>query len=295
MDKDKALDLALEELENCADLLKVFDAQLDSCVGASMLQAEKAITAIKQAQALDKKAENARELGLDYEPVGEAYLCDKCQTPFDGAWECPNCGHRSATKEPVYTTPPAAQPAPVKDEHQAFIDALPKDGEDKMFMQISHWARESYKRYQSSVRGQMITAADAYESHVIWATLRWAKENTPPAQPAPVQEPAFWHYTLVVEGQVVNEAFTTVNLDTRVEPFGRYDIDHGGDVTKEPLYTTPPYVATPLAAQRERQGLTDEEIEDVWASCEPDWDDKVNVLTLARAIEQRLKEKNHHG
>ena len=59
-------------------------------------------------QALDKKAENARELGLDYEPVGEAYLCDKCQTPFDGAWECPNCGHRSATKEPVYTTPPAA-------------------------------------------------------------------------------------------------------------------------------------------------------------------------------------------
>ncbi len=66
--------------------------------------------AIKQALALDKMAENARELGLDYEPVGEAYLCDKCQTPFDGAWECPNCGHRSATKESVYTTPPAAQP-----------------------------------------------------------------------------------------------------------------------------------------------------------------------------------------
>ncbi len=64
-------------------------------------------------QALDKKAENARELGLDYEPVGEAYLCDKCQTPFDGAWECPNCGHRSATKESVYTTPPA-QPAPMQ-------------------------------------------------------------------------------------------------------------------------------------------------------------------------------------
>jgi hypothetical protein len=37
--------------------------------------------------------------------------------------------------------------------------------------------------------------------------------------------------------------------------------------------------------QRQWVGLTDEEIEDVWASCEPDWDDKVNVLTLARAIE----------
>lgn len=58
---------------------------------------------------MDNFPESKRELGLDYEPVGEAYLCDKCHTPFDGAWECPSCGHRSATKEPVYTTPPAAQ------------------------------------------------------------------------------------------------------------------------------------------------------------------------------------------
>jgi DNA-directed RNA polymerase subunit RPC12/RpoP len=41
------------------------------------------------------------------EPVGEAYLCDKCQTPFDGAYYCPSCGHNTATKENVYTTPPA--------------------------------------------------------------------------------------------------------------------------------------------------------------------------------------------
>jgi hypothetical protein len=67
--KDEALKLALEELENCADLLKVFEAPIDSCVGATMLQAEAAITAIKQALALDKKADNARELGLDYEPA----------------------------------------------------------------------------------------------------------------------------------------------------------------------------------------------------------------------------------
>ena len=74
-----------------------------------------------------------------------------------------------------------ARSAPVQDEHQAFINSLPKDDGGKMFMQIDHWARESYKRHQSSVRGQMITAADSYESHVIWAALRWAKENTPPA------------------------------------------------------------------------------------------------------------------
>jgi hypothetical protein len=49
--KDEALHLALEELENCADLLKVFEAPIDSCVGATMLQAEATITAIKQALA----------------------------------------------------------------------------------------------------------------------------------------------------------------------------------------------------------------------------------------------------
>jgi hypothetical protein len=39
------------------------------------------------------------------------------------------------------------------------------------------------------------------------------------------------------------------------------------------------------STQPQRKPLTDEEIEDAWASCEPDWDDKVNVITLARAIE----------
>jgi hypothetical protein len=37
--------------------------------------------------------------------VGEAYLCDACGTPFDGAYYCPKCRHNTATKEPVYTAP----------------------------------------------------------------------------------------------------------------------------------------------------------------------------------------------
>jgi hypothetical protein len=56
MDKDEALKLALEF---------VSDIQRGKYKG----DAEEVITAIKQALALDKKAENARELGLDYEPV----------------------------------------------------------------------------------------------------------------------------------------------------------------------------------------------------------------------------------
>ena len=46
---EEVLKLALEELENCADLLKMFEAPIDSCVGATMLQAEAAITKIGRA------------------------------------------------------------------------------------------------------------------------------------------------------------------------------------------------------------------------------------------------------
>jgi hypothetical protein len=56
--KDEALKLALEAL-------------LINCGGNTEGIGKEAITAIKQALALDKKAENARELGLDYEPVRE--------------------------------------------------------------------------------------------------------------------------------------------------------------------------------------------------------------------------------
>ena len=71
----------------------------------------------------------------------------------------------------------------------------------------------------------------------------YAENQRLKAQPA--DEPVFWRYALVVEGQEVNEAFTTVNWDTRFEPFGRRGIDHGGEVTKQPLYTRPQPAAQP--------------------------------------------------
>jgi hypothetical protein len=142
-------------------------------------------------------------------------------------------------------TPPAAQPAPVQDEHQAFIESLPKDGDDKMFMQIDHWASESYKRHKTSVRGQAITAADGYESHIIWATLRWAKENTPPAQPAPdCKETGVCVQTgLACFGQAaqpapVQESVACVqDLD---EVKRKHLVYEKGMDWKDPLYTIPP-------------------------------------------------------
>jgi hypothetical protein len=79
--------------------------------------------------ALDKKAENARELGLDYEPVLKdssnyrydppvaepvAYLCENAVGHKYFRWKKP-----SSTYKPIalYTTPPAAQPAPVQERN----------------------------------------------------------------------------------------------------------------------------------------------------------------------------------
>jgi len=62
MTKDEALDLALEAVATEEYRLRqTGQSQVYPGIGF-------AITAIKQARALDKMAENARELGLDYEP-----------------------------------------------------------------------------------------------------------------------------------------------------------------------------------------------------------------------------------
>ena len=70
MTKDEALKLALEALESC-DAAHITDG------GRQWYDeklVDKAITAIKEVlanEALEKMAENARELGLDYEPAPE--------------------------------------------------------------------------------------------------------------------------------------------------------------------------------------------------------------------------------
>lgn len=55
---------------------------------------------------VEKTQPEQRSVSEQQEPVGEAYLCEACNTPFDGAYECPSCGHNTAVKEPVYITSP---------------------------------------------------------------------------------------------------------------------------------------------------------------------------------------------
>ena len=87
-----AMKLALEALETIAGAMPF-------PVGKS------AITALRQAlanEALDKKAENARELGLDYEPV--------CNKDPQGCWNVrcqlgKKCKNTPAQQEPVQKNP----------------------------------------------------------------------------------------------------------------------------------------------------------------------------------------------
>jgi len=71
MTKEEALDLALKALETC-------EVAWPGTIFKSKYFAEDevkaAITAIKQALAIDKMADNARDLGLDYEPVPENFM-----------------------------------------------------------------------------------------------------------------------------------------------------------------------------------------------------------------------------
>jgi len=105
MTTDKTLDLALEALATEEYRLRqTGQSQVYSGIGF-------AIKAIKQARALDKKAENARELGLDYEPVQEpvAWLTTEVTTGTQ-VWLYEKTAARYQNPPtPLYTTPPATQ------------------------------------------------------------------------------------------------------------------------------------------------------------------------------------------
>jgi hypothetical protein len=153
MTKDEALDKALEALGmyqaagfgNSTDFNKQHEA---------FYKAQTAIIAIKQARALDKMAENARALGLDYEPhkglsehlaqvtngrvridpvtgdvgigtpeaqpapVQEPVFCEYCGGNDDADFGLPTDHCTDCAR------PQAAQPAPVQETKKSIVEAL---------------------------------------------------------------------------------------------------------------------------------------------------------------------------
>jgi hypothetical protein len=92
--------------------------------------------------------------------------------------------------------------------------------------------------------------------------------TTPPAQPAPVQEPVAY----LCENAVGHKYFRWKKPSSEFKPTA--------------LYTTPP------AAQRQWVGLTDEERNKLWRDVVKWGDPSHDDVDLIKAIEAKLKEKN---
>ena len=97
------------------EALKLALEAFDSMIGRKPERVEQAITAIKEAlanEALEKMAENARELGLDYEPAQEPVAWRAWVSKFpqgtgsDWVYVTKPIMKDSIHNQPLYTTPP---------------------------------------------------------------------------------------------------------------------------------------------------------------------------------------------
>jgi hypothetical protein len=133
-----------------------------------------------------------------------------------------------------------------------------------------HMAMSGFKSWPTWVEtehdGAHLTKAGAQ----LWIRHLFALESTPPAQPAPVQEPVAWRAWFDADNGA-RWLFTLWPEEERL------------DVKWEPLY---------IAAQRQWVGLTLEEIDAEWGKFMSGASDGY-VPTFVRAIEAKLKEKNN--
>jgi hypothetical protein len=247
----------------------------------------------KRMDALDKKAENARELGLDYEPAdgtqvskvwwdGEKLMakpiplvdfyqpmqdstCNETLRAQGKAYPrtCRKCGKGPCIGAPK---PPPTQPAPVQScycpnceamgKELAALKAQPAPVQEPV---AQAWA-EGYRAGIDDERTSEANIGIAGMGMKVEPARNNPYHTTPPAQPAPVQEPA-----LVTAARKVMEEFGT-SSDGLQELYQALE-----------LYTTPP------AAQRQWVGLTPHER----MMCR-----SYDIDTAIDKTEAKLKEKN---
>jgi hypothetical protein len=221
---------------------------------------------------------------------------------------------------PLYTTPPAAQPAPAQGwklvpvvptvEMVAAYDQA-KYSDDIRIEANNVWAsmvnaaspaqQEPAQDWKALAEEQAETIAKMTSEKYPFAHIRIdaseaEKEGalrdklielgwTPPAaQPAPVQEPVLF----VSAGQLEKHTDPEGHKDGRYIPARK---TAAGNFTK-PLYTTPPNVATPPAAQRQWVGLTDEELYEIGGFKSTHGYVPTPFKRMMKNFEAKLKEKN---
>ncbi len=255
-------------------------------------------TAIEQAerqQALDKKAENARELGLDYEPV----QAEK-QQPFGYLWPTgrhPEFRFTQQLRDGVEGTPVDTTPLNPLDSIKSSktLDAQPQQAEKQEPVAWMDGYRNIYSLEEKAagcpeatiplvpIANQQKTSGSPIfsELHCIcgaeweWHNHDWELVTTPQPQQAEKQEPFGWVSQHTVKGPYewqFNKELSGVYRDNAISIL--------------PVYTIP-------QPQREWVGLTDEEIKKFWrdATVKPCYTSEL-INNFARAIEAKLKEKN---
>ena len=184
-------------------------------------------------------------------------------------------------------------------KHQEFIDSfnMTDDLDDKMFMQIEHWARQSYRRYRTSVRGQMISRYDCYDSHLVWATLKWVKENTPKQEPVGYFTRNDFDMLEQVTGTAGKPLYEAPQPQPKQEPMTPREIaafvgthEFGPDQRKW-FRLGEASVRSAPQPQREWQGLSAIDVLDMIPEAIPAKYDGI-LIELARTIESKLREKN---
>ena len=166
MNKNEALDLALEALEYLLENKTIHYTY--------RTKADEAITAIKQARALDKMAENARELGLDYEPAHVQPAETSAERTLQHLGYTDNGGE--------FWKPPLGKPAP---DLQAELDATNRQVEilsDALAesRRQCKWPTCKSEEYQQvlaeQIKQELVTGAAQQEPLEYWNAVEgWVK------------------------------------------------------------------------------------------------------------------------